>query len=208
MIFSDFPEALDTLDLRNVFVNLKCVSKDPIHVALAIEKASGEKCTRLSSMVRRCLLKFRVASPDPSIFYVKGGARLVCPTLQTCMQTMTQRMATRRHSAIMSERYEQQPYATGRGFLMDVAALCKVFPESLKNRLKDGSVLSSLAHATRPEGLEYLMNFARFVQRYPQETVPYGTTRNEAFHRQLKSFFRNIMHQSARNARIVCDIAC
>ena len=35
----------------------------------------------------------------------------------------------------------------------------------------------------------------------------YGTTRNEAFHRQLKSYFRNVMRQTRRNAQVVCEIA-
>ena len=33
------------------------------------------------------------------------------------------------------------------------------------------------------------------------------TTRNEAFHRQLKAFYRNVMVQSARNATVVAAIA-
>ena len=34
----------------------------------------------------------------------------------------------------------------------------------------------------------------------------YGTTRNEAFHNQLKAFFRNVMHQTGRNAGNVCRV--
>ena len=35
----------------------------------------------------------------------------------------------------------------------------------------------------------------------------YGTTQNEAFHLQLKSFFRNITQQSGRNAQVVAGVA-
>ena len=35
----------------------------------------------------------------------------------------------------------------------------------------------------------------------------YGTTNAEAFHSQLKPFFRNVMIQTRRNATVVCMVA-
>ena len=35
----------------------------------------------------------------------------------------------------------------------------------------------------------------------------YGTTRNEAFHQQLKSYFRNVMLQTRRHAKVVFKVA-
>ena len=58
---------------------------------------------------------------------------------------------------------------------------------------KKTTIYSSVRHAMRPRGLEYLLNFARFIARNPEVLVPYGTTPNEAFHKELVSFFRNIM---------------
>ena len=35
----------------------------------------------------------------------------------------------------------------------------------------------------------------------------YSTTRNEAFHNQLKGFFRNVFQQTGRNAQMICKVA-
>ena len=34
-----------------------------------------------------------------------------------------------------------------------------------------------------------------------------GTTHNEAYHKELKAFFRNVMKQSAAHARMIADVA-
>ena len=51
------------------------------------------------------------------------------------------------------------------------------------------------------------MNASLFVHRNPDAPHMYGTTSLEAFMLQLKSFFRNVFHQTRRNALIVCKIA-
>ena len=61
-VLSKFRQPLSSLDypsLYRKFPKLKCVSKDPLHIALKIEQATGEKVSRCSLAVRRCLLKFR-----------------------------------------------------------------------------------------------------------------------------------------------------
>jgi len=50
------------------------------------------------------------------------------------------------------------------------------------------------------------MNFARFVDRFPHIEMMYGTTRNEAFHKQQTTSFRNVMIQTMRRARLICDM--
>ena len=78
----------------------------------------------------------------------------------------------------------------------------------MMQRIIDGktTVLASLVHATSPGQLGYLQNFAQFVSSHPDLDVMYGTTQNEAFHSQLKSFFRNIMFQTRRNAHVIFQI--
>jgi hypothetical protein len=61
--------------------------------------------------------------------------------------------------------------------------------------------------STRPVLLEYLMNGSRFASRNPGVAMMSGTRRNEAYHQQLKSMFRNVMFQTGRNAQVVADIA-
>ena len=72
---------------------------------------------------------------------------------------------------------------------------------------KATTVLTSLKHSTRPAGLEYLMNGARFASRYPNIKLMPGTLRNEAYHRHLEAMWRNVMQQTGRNADRVADIA-
>ena len=67
-------------------------------------------------------------------------------------------------------------------------------------------VRASLAFATSPRQVEYLLNLSRFAARHPEVDVPYGTTRNEAAHNQLKSFYRNVLHQTGRNAQMVAAV--
>ena len=52
-----------------------------------------------------------------------------------------------------------------------------------------------------------MLNFARFVARNLTIPMPYGTTRNEAWHKELKAFFANVYYQTGRNAAIVGKIA-
>ena len=65
---------------------------------------------------------------------------------------------------------------------------------------------SSLEFATSPTEVEYLLNISRYISRNPDVKVMYGTTRNEAFHNQLKAYYRNVMLQTGRNATLVASI--
>ena len=124
------------------------------------------------------------------------------------MAAMGARGVATRLAAIRQEGYASGSYSTGRQFVRDVAALCKTYPAEMTRRLpKGGTVLASLSAATTPVALEYLMNGPRFFARNPNVPHGYGTTKNKAFHRQLKSFFRNITQQSGRNAQVVAGVA-
>ena len=209
MVFSDRPEGIDDERWVATFPNLTCVAKDPLHPALAIEKPSREKPTAFSKKVRRCLAKFRIGTSDAAPFYRKGAQRMAVPTLSRCMNAMSVREAEARHREIIADGYDLTACSRGEDFLKDIAALCKVSPEAANVRIKgSATILGSLAHTTRAQGLEYLMNCSRFVQRHPGEIVQYGTTGNEAFHNQLKAWFRNVFVQTARNAILVCSVAC
>ena len=85
---------------------------------------------------------------------------------------------------------------------------CKTHPESLSKKLDSKTtVFASLEKATTLQELGYIKNFCKFVANHRDIDVPFGTTRNEAFHRQLKSFYRNVMVQTRRHAMMVGDIA-
>ena len=75
----------------------------------------------------------------------------------------------------------------------------KRFPLMMERKVEGHTtILASLTHATSPNQLAYLQNFGLFVAKHPHIDVMYGTTRNEAFHKQLLSFFRNVMFQTSR----------
>ena len=64
------------------------------------------------------------------------------------------------------------------------------------------TVLSSLAFATSPKELEYLMDVPRFMARNPDVRVPYGTTACEAVHTELVGMFDHITQQTAARAKL------
>jgi hypothetical protein len=75
--------------------------------------------------------------------------------------------------------------------------------------VKDGktTVFGSLVNATTSHGLGFLRNGSRFAAKNRDVQLMYGTTRNEAFHKQLVSFFRNVMLQSSRNLTNISAVA-
>ena len=62
------------------------------------------------------------------------------------------------------------------------------------------TVYSSLQFATTSLPLVWLMNLSRFTARNPDVKAMFATAPNEAFHTQFKAFFRNVFHESGRNA--------
>jgi len=137
--------------------------------------------------------------------FVSKSIPLATATLQWHVANMSDRTAAQRFAAIASSKYPEQQYASIGHFVKDVAALAKSFPEDM--RRKNGFAMKSLQHATRPVSLEYLMNGSRFAARHPDVVMPYGTTKNEATHAQLKAFWRNVFHQTSRHASIISAVA-
>jgi hypothetical protein len=208
LVFSDSPERLDCPALFAALTNVLCVAKDPIHVVFKIEQASGGKTTQFSRKIRRCLRKLGLRGGDGRPYYRKGFNPGNYPKLAELIANMTDAAAARRRTTIGKEGFIHKPYTAGQQLLRDIAALAKEFPDELTRKIpKGGTVLSALKKSTEPTQLEYLLNGPRCFMRNPGIPLTYGTTRNEAFHRQLRSFFRNIIYQSGRNAHMVASIA-
>ena len=121
---------------------------------------------------------------------------------------MTAASSIRLYTRIRTDAYVEMPYTSMEDFVKDTAAICKKLPHMM-NRKTDGTttIFTCLEFATTANQLGYLMNFAKFVALHPHIQVMYGTTQNEAFNTQLKSYFRNVMVQTCRNAKVVCQIA-
>jgi hypothetical protein len=208
ILLSDDPIALDKAPLFEHFVNATCVAKDPIHVALKIELASGEKVTAFSLLLRRCLQKFRCGVEDRKPYHRSGHPTPRSVSLATAMSSMTTQKAAAKVKGINNDGYETIPYRSADSFVQDVAAIAKSYPEELGRRInKKTTVLSSLAYATSGDALQYLMNNSRFVARNPEVPFSYGTTRNEAYHKELLAFYRNVFQQTERHARDVAMVA-
>lgn len=80
-------------------------------------------------------------------------------------------------------------------FTRDMAGIAKHWRAQLDKRppsRKHTTAYSSIVYAMRPRHLEYLLNVSRLVARNPNIAVPFGTAPNEAFHKELISFFRCI----------------
>lgn len=207
LLFSDNPEGVDKPELYDMLKELLCVAMDYLHPAMKVETASGGKVTPLSSLLRRCLKKFKQNSDDGKPYYRSGMETMNVPRLDIVIASMSEKQATRRLNCIKRSGYSSSGYQNGAAFLNDVAALCKLFPKEMRKKTgKTSTIKSSLRHATRPEGLEYLMNGCRFAAHHPDIKLMDGTTRNEAHHLQTKFMFRNVMHQIGRNVEIVSGV--
>jgi hypothetical protein len=210
-ICTDAPDGLDTARLRHTFRKLECVIKDPLHLPLKVEQASGEKQTQMSKLLRRCTYKFNTGHDDGKAYYSHTTGRVsAAPRLTPVVSSMSKRCAEIRVQQISRTRYPETPYHDAAEFLKDVAAICKLFPSELhrytSKKNPKTTVLASLNHATSAAAVEYMMNLPRFIGRNPLTTTSYGTTSNEAFHNQFKSFFRNVYFQTGRNLKFVCEV--
>jgi hypothetical protein len=104
--------------------------------------------------------------------------------------------------------YADKAYKNIDELVIDIAALARMFPESMRRSVGKGmTVRARLVQSTSAKSLEYLANYARFISRNLNIKVPYGTTKNEAFHEPFKASFRNLRQTSAKyvktHARIV-----
>jgi hypothetical protein len=178
-----------------------------LHVALHVEKATGEKISKCSVALRRCLHKLRHGMRTAIAYHSKATPNQGASKLRQLIASMTRRTTDRLYTQILSTTYAEVPYASMDGFVLDVAAICKTFPRMMRRKVeKKTTVLSSLEHATTPNQLGYLRNTTKIICSHPGIDVMYGTTQNEAFHAQLKSHFRNVMIQTRRHAKAVCQI--
>ena len=209
MICSDNPINLGGLaQLRVIFKNLKCISKDLLHIALKVEKASGDRRTKLSEAIRRCLSKLRLGCCATEPYHCKDSSASRPSQLPAIMAPMGVGEARFKTTRISWDCYLGFPYDSMSDFVEDIAAPCLAHPEMLRRSAGSGTtVIGSLKRATSSIELGYIQNFCKFVAMHPGMDVIFGTTRNEAFHLQLKAFYRNVMHQTARHARCVANVA-
>lgn len=67
--------ALDCVALSAALPHLEGVTKGPLHVAIAEERASNEQATKFSKFVRRCMLKFKQPFDDGKLLHRVVGKR-------------------------------------------------------------------------------------------------------------------------------------
>ena len=210
MICSDSPSCIDTSNaLWETFPNLQCVGKDLLNIALKVEQATNEHPTRFSIALRRCLQKLRLGGFGQSRYVRKAVNVVGSSELSTVMSAQSASRIKQRYENIGKDRYVGQPYDKLSEFVCDVAAICNSHPDIFSRRVGKGSstVLTSLEFATSRRELAYFKNFCKFVDNNPSIAVMFGTTRNEAFHKQLKAFYRNVFHQTSRHAQCIANVA-
>jgi hypothetical protein len=179
-----------------------------MHIAMKVEMGSGEKLTKFSADLRRCLRKLNFASDDGHPYYRATGVPPRTLSLRAAIEGMSERVAKTREDRISRECYMSTAYTSINEFVKDVAALANRHPDLLTRRVDGGTtVLASLVAATTPKALGYVMNIGRFVARHPHVGIMQGTTSNEAYHMELKSYFRNVMVQTKRHARMISQVA-
>ena len=164
----------------------------PLHIVLRAKKASREHLPGMTVCVRRCLTKLKLGVADGQPYFRAGGRTPPHPTLARCMAALTQRGARRKVRMMgTGSAYIATPYRDIDGLVWGIAALARCHPQQLRRKTgKRTTIRQTLAHACSPHELEYLANHGRFVAKNPDVGVPYGTTANEAYHRELKSMRR------------------
>ena len=149
LIYSDAPNKLDKDELFTIFEKLLCVGKDPIHVALKVEKAFGERKSKLSVRLRACMRKFAHGHDDFQLYFKHDCAVPRVPKLHEVAGPMTQSTAIRRARALDQPDYATTPYRRPLDFVKDVAALTIVHASLMRRRTgKTSTVRSSLAFAS------------------------------------------------------------
>ena len=132
---------------------------------------------------------------------------MLTPSMDDIMTSLSARRKKLIANRVRKEGYSMEPYSSTRMFVEDVAAISSEYPREMeRHTAKNVTVANSLRHATLPTALEYLFNNTRFIARNEGVDVVYGTTRNEAFHRELKGFFANVRCVRIRRAQLIGEI--
>ena len=209
MIYSDAPARLDKARLYSGFQNLCCLAKDPIHVALKVEKAFNGRSVELTNRLRIVMHKFAYGQDDGHPYYKQGGAIPHAPKLNEVTQRMSKATAQRRVPDLYRGDYGSIPYRRALDFLKDIAALTIVYEKDMRRQTgKSATVRSSLAFASCGVELQYLFNGSRYIARNPNVQVPYGSTACEAVHAELKRYFALTRQQTARHAETLTSLFC
>ena len=91
---------------------------------MGVEKSSGEKVSPCSSVIRRCVRKFRLDSFLNERSYKKEHGTGPS-TLQGKIASMTSAGQKRWYKQIMQDGYGSIPYKDVDHFVRDVAPICK-----------------------------------------------------------------------------------
>ena len=206
LIFSDDPVKLDDLATFSLMPNA-ILAKDPIHIALKVEKASGGSRTPLSRCLRRILMKFIVPYDDQLGYASKGSTHGYSYDAWGIASAMSDATARRHFRRMESKGYSDTPYTEPMQFVTDIAALMKYYNDQMHRKVaKKTIVRSSLQHATSELELGYLFNGPRFLSRNPVPHKPYGTTGVEALHGELANEFRCVKQQTKEYADAVLRV--
>ena len=114
-------------------------------------------------------------------------------------------MAQQKLYRMRAAKYADLAFSVIEHLIEDVAAICKQFLSMLRRCTgKTSTVRSSLIDAFSPGKMGQVCSLCR---SNPDVATPTGTTANEAFANQLKSWFRNVNFQKGRNAVNVLGVA-
>jgi hypothetical protein len=208
LVFHDFPQHIDQPLLHERFPNLDAVAADLLHVPLRIEKASNEHPTRLSVNVRRCMHKVRQGLDDGLPYFRAGVEPPSQPSFSRAIGKMGKQRAAQLVARVANDdEYKGIAYPNVKALLDDIAALAKMSPETSGTSKRSKTVLASITDSFSPRNLEYLLNFARFVSRNPDLKVMYGTTPNEAYHKEFAGYCSGIRTPTARCVKGIAQVA-
>jgi hypothetical protein len=187
---------------------------DPVHVAIRVEAAIGEKITQFSSALRRILRPLALRQGDGRMPFHKGQKLPSTSLLPLAISSMTRPRLAQVVKEIEAESLASTPYTCTRrrssaDMLVErIAALRMKFPSEMQRRNGRGvTVQKVLEEVCLPRHIEYLLNGPRgLALATPRAGSLYGTIAAEACANSLKALFRNVRHCILRTAvaRVKC----
>ena len=216
-VATDAPSGELFHELSAIMPSLKSLCLDPLHLAMKYEYSTGRHRTPGSAALRACLNKFNNVSPRASsvafglMFAGRAASPLTSQEASARQQILDGSMPQARAKRVLDAMPNVSAWATRLQFIEALAAISALHrPEVMRKSEKKGkAVYHHLYVATSAENIEWLFNNHRARAGLEDSTavlLPSGTTSNEAFHAELRGFFKQIQRQHKSTLKLKLSV--
>ena len=201
-VATDMPSHKLYGELRELFPNLRCLSLDPVHIAITYNNTHWKKITPGQDLLRRLQAKFNRVdyAKDPAFWgdFFDGTPSekedRVEVSLLACIEAGGLSMV--RAWGFVQQLNDATPWHSKAEYLEGIAALVTLFPEEVRRKtVQQGRTLRAVLHSScAGDRLEWLFNNIRLRRRVPPAMLSLlgsGTSPNESLHKELNTWFKN-----------------